>query len=318
MVLMADIVVVGNMVADLLAKPVEEMPPRGAVQPVPQLELQSGGCGANAANALACLGVDVAVAGMVGNDPLGDFLVEDMRANGVDVSAVVRTDKALTATTFVAIHADGERSFFHHFGASAHFRLEDIEQGLLDNAKIVHIGGFFSMPALDGPPTAELLQAAKGKGAITCLDTAYDSGGRWMEALAPCLDYLDYFIPSLQEARALSGMRTEREIAEFFLKHPLRAVVIKLGDRGCYLRSGGQEWRIPAFRVQCVDATGAGDAFAAGFLAATLNGSTPQQAARLGNAVGALAVTKVGATAGVLDMPATLEFMSRKETCGAT
>jgi len=315
---MADILVVGNMVADLLAKPVEEMPPRGAVQPVPHLELQSGGCGANTANALARLGIDVAAVGMVGKDPLGDFLAEDMRSRGVDVSAVVRTDKALTATTFVAIHADGERSFFHHYGASAHFTLEDIEERLLDGVKIVHIGGFFSMPALDGPPTAELLRAAKTKGAITCLDTAYDSRGRWMEALAPCLDYLDYFVPSLQEARALTGMRTEREIAEFFLKYPLRAMVIKLGQGGCYLLSGGQEWRIPAFHVQCVDATGAGDAFAAGFLAGILNGATPQQAGRLGNAVGALAVTKVGATAGVLDMQATLDFMSRKETCGAT
>jgi len=315
---MPEVLVIGNMVADLLAKPVEGMPPRGGVQVVHHLEIQSGGCGTNTANALARLGVQVAIVGMVGRDPLGDFVIEDMRSKGVDVSAVLRTQNALTATTFVAIHADGERSFFHHYGANAHFTKADIEDRLLDGVKVVHVGGFFSMPALDGAPMAEVLQAAKARGVITTLDTAYDTRGRWMAALEPCLLHLDYFMPSLQEARALSGMQSERAIAGFFMNYPLKAVVIKMGEEGCYVRWDEREQHVPAFRVERVDATGAGDAFAAGFVAGILKGASPEEAGRLANAVGALAVTRVGATAGVLDMQATVEFMSEKQSCGAT
>lgn len=308
---MAGILVVGNVCFDLIAKPIDRFPEKGSLVPVEQLELHSGGCAVNTANALAKLGVPVRVVGKVGDDIFGNFLLEDLKANGVNIRYVVATDQALTSTTFVVVSSDGERSFFHFEGSNADFRLEDVDLASLEDAQIMHIAGELAMPQFDGQPTADLLRQAKEAGLTTSLDTSWDKRGRWLSALQPCFPYLDVFLPSLAEAKMITGESDVGRMGDFVMEQGVKMLGLKLGSQGCYLRSQEEELTIPAYQVECQDTTGAGDCFAAGFLTGLRQGWDLETTGKFALAVGALCVTALGATTAVPALAQVQEFINR-------
>jgi sugar/nucleoside kinase (ribokinase family) len=131
-----------------------------------------------------------------------------------------------------------------------------------------------------------------------------------MKNLAPCLPYIDYFVPSLPEGQALTGLNDPVDIARALLAYGVKTVGLKMGMDGCLVMSGDEQVNhLPAFQIDVVDATGAGDAFAAGFIAGVWHGWPMEQTARFANAVGALCVTGLGATGGVRTLSDTLLFM---------
>ena len=146
-------------------------------------------------------------------------------------------------------------------------------------------------------------------GIITSLDTAWDSKGNWMNILEPCLKHLDIFMPSIEEARMITGKEEPSEVADLLLSYGIGTVALKMGEQGSYIRTKDWEMYIPIYKVKVIDATGAGDSFAAGFLAGVVNGWDHREAARLANAVGACCTTAMGATAGVKSMQETLRLM---------
>ncbi|HET6382940.1 MAG TPA: carbohydrate kinase family protein [Armatimonadota bacterium] len=306
---MPDVVCVGILVADVVGKPIDRLPDRGKLQLAAQMEMHSGGCAANTAVALAKIGVSTGIVGMVGHDGFGDFLIGAMERHGLDAAGVARSDRANTSATMVLVHSDGERSFIHYLGANAEFRLADVNFDLVSRARLVHVGGALLMPAFDGDPTAELLRRARSAGVITSMDTAWDSQGRWMSLIGPCLEHLDYFIPSIEEARMLTGLHRPERVAAALMNRGVRTVVLKMGADGCYLRSSDFELLLPAFPVKAIDALGAGDAFAAGFLTGVVNGWDLRETGRFANAVGALSVMSLGATTGIRALDETLSFM---------
>lgn len=109
----------------------------------------------------------------------------------------------------------------------------------------------------------------------------------------------------------LTGKEDPEDIAQVFLDHGVKVVGLKMGERGCYIRTADVQLSIPRYQVQAVDALGAGDAFAAGFLTGVVKGWDLEQTGRFANAVGALCVTALGATTGVRSLEETLEFMQR-------
>jgi sugar/nucleoside kinase (ribokinase family) len=131
-----------------------------------------------------------------------------------------------------------------------------------------------------------------------------------MQLLEPCLPEIDYFIPSLPEAQAITGLEEPHQVARALLDRGVGTVGLKMGAEGCLVLTGeGEELRLPAFEVEVIDATGAGDAFAAGFIAGVWQGWPLEKTARFANAVGALCVTGMGANGGVRSLPETLDFM---------
>jgi sugar/nucleoside kinase (ribokinase family) len=314
---MADVVCAGILVADVLGRPVESLPPRGKLSLVEQIELHIGGCAANVSIDMARLGFSAAALGMVGNDGFGDFVVRTLESNGVDAGGVARTDAAHTSATMIMVHGDGERSFLHYIGANAEYREEHVDLERVRGAKVLHVAGALVMPGLDGEPMARLLKQAKEAGVTTCLDTVYDATGRWMDVLAPCLPYADVFLPSLEEAKCLTGKEEPAEIAKVLMDRGVKTVAIKLGERGSYVRSADGEVRAPAYKVRAVDGTGSGDAFVAGYLAGIISGWDMERTARFANAVGALCVTALGTTAGVRNMQDTERFLATAEPLDA-
>ena len=142
------------------------------------------------------------------------------------------------------------------------------------------------------------------------MDTAWDGRGRWLEVLAPVLPYADICVPSYEEARMITGESDPPAIARALMSAGVKTVGIKMGDKGCYVRSDDEEHFVPPFQVDPVDATGAGDAWVAGFLTGVVKGRSLRETARLANAVGGLSVTAMGATNGVRSLPETERFMA--------
>ena len=309
---MAEVTCLGILVADLVGKSVDEYPARGKLVLVDQLQLHSGGCACSSAVALAKIGISAAVIGKVGTDGLGDFMIGVLKKNGIDARGVVRDPKVGTSGTMVMVHSDGERSFIHYLGANAALTEADVDFDAMKGTKILHVAGSFLMPGIDGEPTARILKKAQELGIITSLDTAWDSKGRWMSLLKPCLPYLDYAVPSIEEARLVAGKHEPRDVAQVFMDHGVKTVALKMGEEGCYIRSADAEIRIPRYQVDAIDALGAGDCFAAGFLTGIVKGWDLEKTGRFANAVGAACVVALGATTGVKSLDETLAFMEAR------
>ena len=304
------IVCLGILVADIVARPLNALPERGRLVLVDEMGIHTGGCATNAASALARLGLPVEVIGKVGSDLAGDFVVEAMQERGIGTRGVRRDPQIGTSLTIVLVDPDGERRFVHYLGANAHLTLEDLDLRIIEGASILHIGGALVLPGIDGEPTAELLRKARAAGVVTFLDIVWDDTGRWLDVLAPCLPWVDYFIPSLPEAQAMTGLEDPLAIAHNLLARGPSVVGLKLGAQGCLvITQAGEIICSPAFQVEVVDATGAGDAFAAGFIAGVWQGWPLEKTAQFANAVGALCVTGLGAASGVRSLSETLKFM---------
>jgi sugar/nucleoside kinase (ribokinase family) len=309
------IICIGILVADIVGRPLRAVPDPGRLVLVDEMSLHTGGCASNAATTLARLGLPVQVIGMVGADSFGDFVLNALAGHGIGTQGIARDKDVGTSVTMVMVAPDGERRFIHYIGANAQLTSEDIDLAMVEAGSILHVAGSLVMPGIDGLPTAELLHHAQLAGVTTFLDTVWDDTGRWMDVLAPCLPYVDYFVPSLLEAQQLTGLDAPEDVARSLLERGVKTVGLKMGAQGCLVMSSdGQTVRLPALQVDVVDATGAGDAFAAGFIAGVWEEWSLEQTARFANAVGALCVTGLGATGGVRSLPETLEFMERAKT----
>jgi sugar/nucleoside kinase (ribokinase family) len=290
----------GNVLVDVLVKPVRAFPRLGELLPVDRVEVAMGGCASNTAIVLSRLGVSTSLWGKLGRDFFGDYAAMNLKKTGVDISALRRDAKVSTSATLVLVNARGQRSFLHALAANDHIGLNDLSLKNLGGFHHLHVGGYFLFPKLDGRPMAEILRLARSRGLTTSLDTAWDLKGRWMRALQPCLPYLDYFMPSEREVKKLLGHCRLREAGRFFASRGVGCAIIKLGEKGAYLqtRSGG-EIQAPAFKARVVDTTGAGDSFCAGFLKGLSMGWDLGECLKLANAAGACAVEALGATTGI-------------------
>jgi len=300
----AEVTCLGVLVADLVARPVDHCPEKGKLLPVEEMRLHTGGGAANTAVVLRRLGVSSAVIGRVGTDELGDFVIKSLGREGVDVAGIRRDREKGTGCSMVLTAPDGERSFISTMGANLALSGGDINWEGLQTSRILHLGYAMLLPALSGESAALLLKKARELGLTTSVDTAWDYTGCWWESLAPCLPYTDLLFPSLTEAQMLTGRSEPGEMARVFLEAGVGVVAIKRGEMGSYVCNREVEFHVPPFAVRCVDATGAGDAYVAGFLAGHLQGLTLEETARLANAAGALATTATGATGGVSGMGA--------------
>jgi sugar/nucleoside kinase (ribokinase family) len=304
------ILCLGIMVADVVGRPLRAIPDPGRLVLVDEMSLHTGGCAINAATALARLELPVEVIGKVGADSFGDFLIDALSERSIGSQGVKRDPKVGTSATMVMVEPDGERRFVHFIGANAKLTLADVDFSMLNSASILHIAGCLVLPGIDGEPTSNLLQRAKDAEVITFLDVVWDDTGRWMELIGPSLPYIDFFVPSLPEAQEITGLDDPEDVARSLLDRGVSTVGIKMGADGCLVMTDeGQIIRLPAYQVDVVDATGAGDAFAAGFIAGIWQDWPLEKAALLANAVGALCVTGLGATGGVRSLDETLDFM---------
>jgi sugar/nucleoside kinase (ribokinase family) len=311
---MFDVTCIGILVADVLARTVDKLPDKGKLDAIGKIELFTGGCAVNAAIAMSRLGTKVALVGKIGNDGFGNFIANSLQKENVDINGLVVDNSINTSASIVTVDSTGERTFLHSIGANGQFISDDINMDIIRNSKIVFVAGTMLMPKFDGEQCAGFLQTAKKMGCVTALDTAWDSTGRWMEILEPCLEHIDLFMPSLEEAIMLSGEDDPEKIANVFLSNGVKNVVIKMGKKGCFIKSPQERHLIPTYtKYQAVDTTGAGDSFAAGFLTGFSKGWNLYQCGVLGNAVGTHCVMSAGASTGIRSFEETIDFINKNK-----
>jgi sugar/nucleoside kinase (ribokinase family) len=307
-----EVLCVGIAVADVMAKPIDEVPDWDHLGTFEHLEHHLGGCAVNTAVDLVRLGVGAAVSACVGRDGAGLFIRQGLAEAGIDVTGLVETDEAATSYTFVMIGSSGRRRYLHHVGANAHFTDAHVPSELLARVRVLHVGGSLLMPAMDGLPTARLLARARQLGVITCMDTAYNPKVDARALIEPCLPLLDIFLPSVEEARAITGEAEPEAMLDAFGARDLCVLGVKLGAEGCLLRTDRGTKRYPAFPTTVVDGSGAGDAFMAGFLYGVLRGWDSDQTARFANATAAHCIRAIGCSAGVPPAQQVLEFLAKQ------
>ena len=303
------VVVAGNLVLDHLAWPVEKIRWDGTVW-VERFTRALGGNGASTSYTLAHFGLPVALRGAVGKDEDGDELVARLGAVGVDTGAIARLDYP-TPATMALVRRSGARAFVHRPGASKHSLTEPIvfDAG---RQRHFHLANPFSVIALR-QASPGLLGAAKAAGLTTSLDLGWDSRGEWGSVVMPCLPQVDVLFLNAEEARLTTGERSEKKALAALRAAGARTVVVKRGRRGALVAGEGFAANIPAFAVEVIDSTGAGDVFAGAFLAAWLKGFTMPEAARFANGAAALSVTALGATAGLRPFAETLAWMRERD-----
>jgi sugar/nucleoside kinase (ribokinase family) len=284
------ILCVGQLVADVVLRPVEKLPYPGRTEPVEDLDLVSGGCAANTAAVLAKLGADARLAALIGRDAFGDAALADQIVAGVNVDAVTRGSDVPTSVAIVLVDSQGQRSFYYRGGSLEAMANRHVPDDLLRSVRVVHVGGAMKMLNLD---LAELMGRAKSFGCLTSLDTDWDIYGNWMRKLEGALPKIDYLITNEEEAEALAGKKDPGEAARALLAYGPKAVAVKRGERGALLATTNGLADFAAYRVDVRDTTCAGDAFAAGFLLGVSRGLPLEESVRLGNAAGALCTTQV-------------------------
>ncbi len=292
----------GSTVHDILVRPVERLSFDQTVW-VEDIRTSPGGNGANTAYSLARLGVRVRLASIAGGDERGDELLAILNGAGVDTSLVVRSELP-TSSTVVLVRPDGARAFFHQPGCA----VSDFPIEFPGGCSHFHFGNVFALPRFR-PRAGQIMARAREARMTTSLDTAWDARQEWAAVIDPALPYTDVLFVNGEEALRLSGCAELDGAASYFLDRGVRLVVLKLGARGCSIRSAEESVDVPGFAVEAVDTTGAGDCFTGGFLAALEHGMAVRDAAAFANAVGALNVGQLGAIGGVRSFAETLEWM---------
>jgi sugar/nucleoside kinase (ribokinase family) len=300
-----DAAIFGLIVADLIAEPMDlRRPPKpGGLAFTNSIQLTTGGNVCNTGIAMAKLGMKVAAAGLVGRDVLGAAVTERLRQQGLDTSAVFTNDRGQTSATVVAVEPGGERCFFHTPGVTKLLDPGAFRQcfAIFAKCKYVQVGYFGLLPALT-PELPALLRELRTVAPHTKINLeTVTPVGPW-DQLEPILPHVDVFVPSRGEAVDLTGERDPVKMIAAFRRHMPRGLIgIKLDAEGCLLDDGSGRGPvlIPAYKINVVDTTGAGDTWFAGLLTGLIRGMPLEQAGRLANRTAADCCTALGASAGV-------------------
>jgi sugar/nucleoside kinase (ribokinase family) len=291
------IIAVGDLVWDVLVKPDTILLPGGDT--TGRIALAPGGSAANVAAWIARVGGPAGFVGKVGADVFGDLIVADLQKEGVAVHAS-RTSEHDTGVILVLIDHTGQRSMVTNQGADFHLLPEDLPVEVLQSCAHVHITAW---SLFTDPPRAAALRAAQiasRAGASISLDPASyqmilalgsDRFAQITSAIPVAL-----LFPNREEGQALSGEHEPAAIARVLRdRYPGAIIVLKLDRDGCYVLAEGHAQAYPTENGPVVDATGAGDAFDAAFIASYLHDRDLAAAARFANRIGRWVIARYGA-----------------------
>lgn len=288
---MSRVLVVGDLVDDISVRVLDDV--TEASDTNAEIRLRPGGSAGNVAAWLGHLGVDTVFCGRVGADAV-DRHTRALAEHGV--AAHVAGDPGTTATIVLQLDREGERTMFVDRGANRGLVADDVPAEAWDDVTWLHLTGYTFFDPATRPVAAELLAAARRRDARVSVDPSSvaflrAAGG---EHFLGWIDGAEVVFPNLDEARVLIGS-TGPQIDLDALAARFPHVVVTLGSMGAAYLSGTERAQITAPRIDVVDTTGAGDAFAAGFLARWVGGSTPEEALDGGRAAAETCVAHLGA-----------------------
>ena len=305
-----DVLCIGTALIDSIIKGFDPTPVSASGYRAASGSLHVGGEAVNESMALSKLGKNTAIFCSLGNDQAGNLVVSELERAGVDTSLILRSEH-LTPVTTMFVKEDGGRQSITNGAHFYNFHPEKYLSGF-SVPKAMILGSLFRAPFDDPEIIRSVLRYAKENSIPVFADTKLPNF-RFLklEDLRESLPLIDYITPNEDEARYYSGKDRPEEMADVFLGYGVRNVIIKLGSKGCFFKNREESLSLPPCTVEAVDATGAGDNFAAGFISEILRGGTHAAALGFANACGAISTTAVGAAAALRSREQVLRFLDR-------
>ena len=309
---MIEVLCAGLIVADHVCTPIERLPAAGELVMADGMLLTIGGCAANAAVDLAKMGVGVAIAGRIGADVFGRVVTDILREANVEVSCLKTSAGADTSQTLIVNVQGQDRRFIHTFGANRDFRASDIPLELLDQVKVLYLGGYLAMPGVTPEELVPVFADARAHGVTTVLDIVVPGKGEYLPQFERLLPHVDVFLPNNFEGELITGERDPLRQAEVFQRLGAGTTIVTMGSEGAILVRNDLRLRSGVYSMPFVDASGGGDAFDAGYIYGLLQGMTPTDCLRVASALGASCVRAIGTTPGVFTRPECESFMKEQ------
>lgn len=313
--------VFGPVNVDVMARPVDFGKLHTGSLPMEDIRIGYGGDALNEAVVLRRLGAHVELVSSVGQDETGDRLVRFLEKEGISGAGINRAADAPTSVNIVLVDPQGERYFLTDpHGSMRRIRREDYLPFLASAGDIICFPGMFVSREMDIPAMeAVVAEARKKPGRILCADMTKAKNGERLEDLRGILPMIDYIFPNEAEAELLTGEADARKNARLFTEAGVGCAVIKRGARGCVIATRDELLELPAYPVsRAVDTTGAGDAFAAGFVYGLSRRMTPADCGLFACAAASCIVETAGANQGIrsADEPMARYTELKKQVCG--
>jgi sugar/nucleoside kinase (ribokinase family) len=283
------IVVVGDIAVDIVST-LHTALARGS-DAAAEVRLMPGGSGANVAVWLARLGQPVTFIGRIGDDMFGRWLRDDLVSEGVEPALTVDGARR-TGVIQVLVEPGGERTMVPDRGANAVWSADEVSEAQIAGAELLHVVGYVLLDRESRPGALAAMRCARRHGVPISLDPSSHAPllGLGPNAFWELVGKVDVLLPNRREAQTLAGVQ-EPEAALSLLRTRAGTVVIKLDQDGCIASVGGAVERVPAPAVPIINATGAGDAFDAGFLARWRPGANLREACRVAVSLGTFTAT---------------------------
>ena len=296
---MGKIMIIGAAIADVLACPVGPEVFKTGSMAAEDIVLSTGGDGLNEATVLAGLGEEPFLCTVLGEDFAGEIIRNHCQSKGISRDYICSDSTLSTGINVVLVEKNGERSFLTNpYGTLRNLKLGHIPNPFPKEVEILCLASIFVSPHLGNRELTALFSRAKDQGICVCADMTKRKNQETAWDMRDSLSCVDYLFANQEEGALLTGREEPEEIGAVLLECGAGCVIIKQGARGCYIRNREKSFALPGFPVNCVDTTGAGDSFAAGFLYGLSKGLELSDCGLYGNACGALAVEQLGACRG--------------------
>ena len=300
-----DMIGFGDPFQDLIVE-LDQLPPTNVNIRMRNYVFQGGGNVPTATVAAGRLGLRAAILGVAGNDLFGRANAADFAYNHVDVSHLkLREERRTNFCVCVSERSINGKEFISCPGDFEPLAPQELDADFIRSAKILHIGDMLT-PAKFA--AAELIH---GAGGVVSIDAAY-----YRPDIYENYRYLDIFIASetyLNAMRADKGNLSCEEACRYIRAQGPEIVMFTLGERGCCGVQGDQYFELPAFTVDAVDTTAAGDVFHGAFNYAWLQGESARECARFSSAVSAIKCTRLGGRAGIPSVEAVKKYLETGE-----
>jgi ribokinase len=257
-------------------------------------------CGGSAANTiigLSRLGINTGFLGKVSKDSDGMILLKNLQNEGVDTKGIIISDDGRSGNVIGFVDKEGQRALYVDPGVNDLINPDEIELDYFETSKIVHITSFVG----ESFKAQEYILNEISDDITVSLDPGRIYAERGMSFLKNILNRTDIILINEEELKHLTvnKHKTCKEGAKDLVEQGIEIVVVKRGDKGSYITNGSEEYFIKPFNVNCIDTTGAGDAFNAGFIYGFLNGNDIEKSGQIGNLVASFCIQEPGAINGL-------------------
>ena len=329
------IAVAGNLLTDNV-KLVDTYPEKGMLSNIYSISKAVGGCAPNTGIDLAKIDpkLKVSAIGRIGNDDSGRYVMNEMRASGIDVSGVIVSESACTGFSDVmSIKETGERTFFHHRGANSEFSPKDVNVSLL-NCRMLHIGYILLLDKFDEPDAeygtvmARFLNEVQSAGIKTSIDVVSASEGLFREKVVPALKYTDNAIMNEIEGSGISGIDVRGEDGKIIVDNVKKTmeiimskgvserVIIHCAEAGFCLNNSGEFTVVPSIKLESgyiKGTVGAGDAFCAGCLYGIYHGYDDRKMLEFASGAACCNLSAEDSVGGMRDKEYIFDFLKSHE-----